>query len=233
MFAIGKSLTTLSTTTSPLASFRRDCILAIPLGATEQHGPHLPLTTDTDIALAVADRLAAQRPEVVVAPALAYGASDEHAAFPGTLSIGTEAMTAVVLALGRSAARTWRRVLLLNAHGGNASALSSAVTQLRNEGLDVRAWSPNWRGDAHAGHVETSVMLSVRPEGVNRAAAAAGETRPLAEVLEALQIVGVAEVSPNGVLGDPTTANEAAGIALLDAAVSDVVDLTARWQDQP
>ena len=61
-------------------------ILAVPLGSTEQHGPHLPLGTDSDVALALADRLAAARADVLVAPVLPYGSAGEHAAFPGTLS---------------------------------------------------------------------------------------------------------------------------------------------------
>ena len=75
-----------------LAGRRRWTCSSCRSGSTEQHGPHLPLSTDTDIALALADALAARRPDVVVAPALPYGASGEHAGFPGTLSIGHEAL---------------------------------------------------------------------------------------------------------------------------------------------
>ena len=78
-------------------------VLVIPLGATEQHGPHLPLSTDTDIAVALCRGLAAARPSVLVAPPLPYGASGEHAGFAGTLSIGQDAAETVVVELGRSA----------------------------------------------------------------------------------------------------------------------------------
>src|SRR5262245_3047683 len=71
-------------------------LLAVPLGATEQHGPHLALSTDTDLAVALSDRLARARPGVVVAPPLAYGSSGEHQDFAGTLSIGQEALELVL-----------------------------------------------------------------------------------------------------------------------------------------
>jgi len=76
-------------------------ILAVPVGPTEQHGPHLPLTTDTDIALALCERLSGARPDVVVAPAVAYGSSGEHTGFAGTLSIGQEAIELLLVELGR------------------------------------------------------------------------------------------------------------------------------------
>jgi mycofactocin precursor peptide peptidase len=94
--------------------------LAVPLGATEQHGPHLPLSTDADIAMALSQRLAAARRDVLIAPPLAYGSSGEHAGFAGTLSVGQDAVELVVLELGRSAAETFPRVLFVSAHGGNS-----------------------------------------------------------------------------------------------------------------
>src|SRR6266487_530072 len=93
--------------------------LAVPVGSTEQHGPHLPLSTDTDIAVALADGLARRRPSVVVAPSLVYGSSGEHADFAGTLSIGQAATELVLLELVRSASATFPRTLLISAHGGN------------------------------------------------------------------------------------------------------------------
>src|SRR5262245_49371789 len=94
-------------------------VLAVPLGSTEQHGPHLPLSTDTDIAVALCQRLASARPDVLIAPALAYGSSGEHDGFAGTLSIGQPAVERLVLELGRSATKTFRHVLFVSAHGGN------------------------------------------------------------------------------------------------------------------
>ena len=205
--------------------------LAVPLGATEQHGPHLPLSTDTDIAVALAARLAAAVEGVVVAPALAYGSSGEHQAFAGTLSIGLRAIELVVIELVRSAVTTFRRVVLVSAHGGNDRAVARAVRRLREEGRDVRAWSPSlvWAGDAHAGLVETSVMLALDSRRVRTDAAAAGETRPLIELIDVVRNEGVAAVSENGVLGDPTGASAAEGMALLDAASAALIATVETW----
>src|SRR5690606_3024760 len=112
-------------------------VLAVPLGATEQHGPHLPLATDPDIAVALCQRLAAARPGVRSAPAVPYGSSGEHDGVAGTLSIGQAAVEQLVLELGRSATRTFRHVLYVCAHGGNAVPVSRAVAALRSRGRDV------------------------------------------------------------------------------------------------
>ena len=138
-------------------------LLAVPVGATEQHGPHLPLCTDTDLAVALCARLAAARPGVLVAPPLAYGGSGEHEDFPGTLSIGTEAVELLLVELCRSAARAFTRVLLVSTHGGNAEAVRRAERRLQAESRDVRAWLPAWEGDAHAGRAETSLELALAP----------------------------------------------------------------------
>ena len=199
----------------------------VPVGSTEQHGPHLPLDTDTVIAAAVCRRLA-ERLEpaaVLIAPPVAVGASGEHQSFAGTVSIGTEVLRLVVVELVRSL-RTWaERVVLVNGHGGNVAALDGAVGQLRFEGHDVR-WLPcAVTGlDLHAGHAETSMLLHLCPERVRLDRAAAGNTGTLERLLPDLREHGVAAVSPNGVLGDPTGASAAAGAFLLDAITRSLVD---------
>ena len=205
-------------------------LLAVPLGATEQHGPHLPLSTDTDLATTLAERLAARRRGVVVAPALAYGASGEHASFPGTLSIGLAALEVVLVELVRSA-DAFAGVVLVNGHGGNATAVTTAVARSEAEGRGVLAWSPHVEGgDAHAGRTETSIMLALRPASVRPGMAEPGDRRPLAQLLPELRSGGVASVSANGVLGDPVGATATEGSHLLDLLAADLVAaVERRW----
>lgn len=212
----------------PDVETRRGNVLVVPLGATEQHGPHLPLTTDSDIAEGLAERLGRRRAEVLVAPALQYGSSGEHQDFAGTLSIAGEATELVIVELCRSATETFGRVLLLCCHGGNAQPVRRAVRRLRGEGRDVRAWWPGW-ADGHAGRSETALMLALAPDRVRLARSEAGCLQPLAEILPALRAHGVRHVSPNGVLGDPTGASPEEGHALLEAALADLDQLLAGW----
>ncbi len=188
----------------------------VPLGSLEQHGPHLPLDTDTRIAAAVAARACAGRAGVGLAPPVPFGASGEHADFPGTLSVGTAALTTFLVELGRHASLHWPAMLLVNGHGGNAAAIAGALRQLRAEGRECHVWHAGLPGsDAHAGRMETSVMLALAPGDVLTAAAAAGDTRPLAEIMPELRARGVRAVSPNGVLGDPSGASAEEGETLL------------------
>ena len=209
----------------------REGVLVVPLGATEQHGPHLPLSTDSEIAEALARAVAERLDGVTVAPLLAYGASGEHEGFPGTVSIGAEALELLLVELCRSATTRFERVLLLSAHGGNAAPLRAAVERLRAESRDVRAWGPSWDGDAHAGRTETSLMLALAPEQVRLPAAAAGNPAPLNELLPALRASGVRQVAPNGVLGDPAGASAEEGLTLLAAAADELAALIAAWGD--
>ena len=153
-------------------------LLLVPLGAVEQHGHHLPLATDTTVACAVAEAAAGDLDGALLAPALAYGASGEHEDFPGTVSIGTEALTGLLVEYGRSACRWAGRLVLVNGHGGNLDALRTAGTQLRTEGRDV-AWFPCGvaGADAHAGRTETSLMLHVEPDVVREDRAVAGDAK--------------------------------------------------------
>ncbi|WP_228001217.1 mycofactocin biosynthesis peptidyl-dipeptidase MftE [Nocardia australiensis] len=204
-------------------------ILAVPVGATEQHGPHLPLSTDTDIAVALCTRLAQMRPDVLVAPAISYGASGEHAGFPGTLSIGQAALELLIVELCRSATETFDRILLVNGHGGNVEPLRRAGESLRGESRDVRVYMPRYRGDPHAGRSETSMALALAPQRVRAEHAVAGDIRPLAEILPLLRAGGVRAVSANGVLGDPAGATADEGAALLARLTTDLNDRTRLW----
>lgn len=204
-------------------------LLLVPLGATEQHGPHLPLATDTMLAQAWAHGVAEAIDGAIVAPALPYGSSGEHQDFPGTLSIGGKALRMVLVELARSAATTFERVAFLSGHAGNAQVLQEAVGQLRREGHDVVGLVPTWPGhrgppiDAHAGRTETSLLLHLEPDLVRAERQEPGDPRPLPELLDRLMAGGVAAVSPNGVLGDPTGSEASEGRWLLADLVSRTV----------
>jgi creatinine amidohydrolase len=201
-------------------------VLVVPIGSTEQHGPHLPLDTDTVIATTVAERAAAAVPEAVVAPPIAIGAAGEHAGFAGTLSIGTEVMASVIVEIVRTAGPEFGRVVLVNGHGGNVAAVRSAVERCADEGRSVAVWHPaRVGGDAHAGATETSVMLALDPSRVRLDRVEPGVTAPLAEIIGELRAGGLAAVSQNGVLGDPTTADATEGEAILAEWVGQVVAL--------
>ena len=187
--------------------------LIIPLGATEQHGPHLPLDTDTRIATAVACAVADRLPgDWMRAPAIGYGASGEHEGFPGTVSIGTAALRGLLVEFGRSACNWASKLVFVNGHGGNLDAVADATTLLRTEGRDA-AWCPcSVAGaDAHAGHTETSLLLHISPNDVWADEMVPGNAAPLSDLMPQLRRGGVAAVSPVGVLGDPTTASAAEG----------------------
>ena len=155
-----------------------------------------------------------------MAPAVAFGASGEHTAFAGTLSIGTRALCDVLVELGRDAARDWEALLLVNGHGGNVDAVALAVARLRGEGRQCDAFHVSLAsGDAHAGRTETALLLHLDPSAVRLDLAEAGEPRPVGELMDRLRAGGVRSVSPNGVLGDPRGATAAEGRRLLDELI--------------
>jgi mycofactocin system creatininase family protein len=205
------------------AEYAENAILTVPVGATEQHGPHLPLSTDTDIAVALAEGARRRLDRVVVAPPLAYGSSGEHADFAGTLSIGNTVTELLLIELGRSASTTFSRVVYISTHGGNRAPVARATRQLVAEGRAVSAWSPCWEGDAHAGRIETSIMLALAPAYVVLPRAVPGNCTPLAELMPSLRRNGVRHLSDSGVLGDPTGASATEGQLLLNAAIEDLV----------
>jgi mycofactocin system creatininase family protein len=207
----------------------------IPVGSLEQHGPHLPLDTDTRIASAVArsvaDRLADRNESNwTLAPAIGYGASGEHEGFPGTVSIGTSALRLLLVEFGRSASQWASRLVFVNGHGGNVEALAAAAALLRHEGRDVGWCSCTAaNSDAHAGHTETSVLLHISPSVVWVDECLPGNSAPLAQLMPQMRRGGVAAVSELGVLGDPTTATAEDGERILTEMVDACLRRITNW----
>lgn len=204
-------------------------LLLVPVGSLEQHGPHLPLATDTMVAAAVAQGAAEQLSvtgavAVLVAPAVNYGASGEHEDFPGTISIGHEALHLLLVEYARSACRWAAGVVFVNGHGGNVVAVRGAVEQLRGEGRAV-AWyacAPP-HGDAHAGRSETSLLRHLAPETVDCDRFEAGVVTPVADLMPRLRRDGVRAVTANGVLGDPHGSSPEEGERLVTRLVAGLI----------
>lgn len=198
-------------------------ILILPLGSWEQHGPHLPLDTDSVIVSRVVHDALAQstiNPEqFLCAPLFPITASDEHAGFAGGLSTGTEALTNAVVAICRSAHSWAAGTLIVNGHGGNYDALQKIVSAVTYENLTASVWTlPSYSGgDMHAGHTETSLMLHIAPESVRHAHITSRDSS--APNVDVLREVGVQGVSTSGVLGNPATATAQHGRDVLDMYV--------------
>lgn len=210
----------------------RPPVVVIPVGSTEQHGPHLPLATDTLVAEELAGRAIRRTEGLMLGPSLTITASGEHAGFAGTLSIGTAAMTDVIIELVRSA--SWAEgVVLVNGHGGNYTAVTQAVETLTAERRRALAWWPKWPkrtdggpADLHAGRIETSLMLAIDPGLVRLQLAEPGPHTDIAE----LRARGVRAVSPSGVLGDPSGASGSEGERFIQRFVDDLVAAIERWR---
>jgi len=228
-----------------LAAGRRLAVL--PLGAIEQHGPHLPFATDLWIAEALAERLCARLPEAVCLPALALGASSEHLDFPGTLSLTPETLVAVLGDLARSLARHgFSEILCFSAHGGNLGALREADATLQRAAAPA-AWialhdhaalaerlgavsqadgiRPAEAGH-HAGELESSIVAALRPAALRREALAPGRL-PVPADDGSLFYPSLRPNAPNGTVGDPRRADPERAARYLDAWVEWLVEAYA------
>jgi creatinine amidohydrolase len=220
-----------------LAAGRDTVVMAF--GATEQHGPHMPLATDALIGDHLA-RLVADELNAFLAPTVRVGCSEHHLEFPGTLSISAQTFHAVVADLVRSLARGgFRRVVLLPTHGGNFAPLAEAIQKLGPvEGLEVRALTdlgalmaiaqlgaeefgvPLSEGGLHAGEWETSMLEAIHPDLVHPERGQPGYTGDLEAAIGAVFTEGVHRLAPNGVLGDPSQASPEHGRRYWDKVLS-------------
>jgi creatinine amidohydrolase len=176
--------------------------IVLPIGSIEQHGPHLPLGTDTLVAEAVSNEIAA-RLNAVVGPSIVPGVSKEHMDFPGTLTLSEETFVKKIEEVCKSLqSHGFTDVMLVNGHGGNKKALS----KIELAGVMVVDIIPKIKGYDHAGCIETSLMLYLHPEKVRGSLIrkhdfkfpGKGEWRTI-------------EHSKSGVLGDPTVATAIRG----------------------
>lgn len=218
-----------------------DALVIVPVASLEQHGPHLATGVDiicaNGVAHRVARRMAAAGHPVVVMPCVWTGLAEHHVAFGGTVTLDYATFAAVLKGVVRSAARAgFKRVMLLNGHGGNAEAVAVAGGECQAEfGIAVAAGT-YWHlaGDAfapilerqsnvmHACEAETSMVMALLPEAVrpDRLPDAHGphSTRPEGQPAAMIRRRSFKDVTPSGVIGDARSASAEKGKALLEAA---------------
>ncbi|MBK5097665.1 MAG: creatininase family protein [Gemmatimonadetes bacterium] len=219
-------------------------IALLPVGAIEQHGPHLPLDTDAwdadQICREVARRCAVPRP--LVLPLIPYGVSYHHQDFPGTISVGPETLARLVYDVGMSAAQNGiSKLVIVNGHGGNMPTLQYAAQMINRDAhiftcVDTGETSDadiarlaETKEDVHAGEIETSTALATRPELVDVTRLKKFVPKFSSHYLDFSSEYSVewyahtSRISPTGVLGDPTKATAEKGRAMWEAMISHLV----------
>jgi len=235
------------------ARLQPSAVAVLPVASTEQHGPHLPLSTDALIVSECARRAAervAERIPIVVAPTLAYGYSLHHTSFPGTMSLSMPTFLTVLVELCESLIQMgFRKLLLLNGHGGNSEAIQVAVRQVTGRREVVAVAATYWDvarerlGQAEAATVgavpghsagfETTCVLALRPELPDLALKPALDESSPRETDARHSLSGLGAFSApyptwgprTGVWGDPSLVRPDLGPALIEAIVSSLADL--------
>jgi creatinine amidohydrolase len=212
--------------------------VVVAFGATEQHGPHLPLATDALLGDHLA-RLVADRLDAFVAPTVRIGCSEHHLEFPGTISFSQDTFHRIVADIVASLARGgFDRVILIPTHGGNFGPLGDAVEKLGPDpGIEVRALTdltallaiaqlgesehgvPMGEGGLHAGEWETSMLVAIHPDLVHMERGEPGYTGDPQEAAGAIFGAGVHTISQNGVIGDPARSSAENGARYWDEVV--------------
>jgi creatinine amidohydrolase len=210
-----------TTTTDAVASAT---LAVLPIGSFEQHGPYLPLATDTLIACAVASAISGHR-NVFRLPPITFSCSHEHSAFPGTLGISATTLAAVVSdVVDGLVQRAVTGLIIVNAHGGNA-VLTNVVQQANQRGGRIKVGlypsREDWtearaaagitssnHDDMHAGELETSILLAAYPEYLRDGWGSADHTAADRRYLTTL---GIDAYTPSGVIGYPSRAAESKG----------------------
>ena len=226
--------------------FRQVDVALLPVGSLEQHGPHLPLDTDAFDADYLAKQVAAacSDPKPLVLPLLPYGVSYAHDDFSGTVSISPETMSKIVYEIGICVARHGiTKLVIINGHGGNEPALHFAAQMVNRDAhiftcvdtgetsdTDIAAMS-EVHNDVHAGDIETSTSLAVRPELVRMELAEKFIPKFSSRYLDFTSQRGVgwyartAKITPSGVFGDPTRASRAKGEKMWEIMIRHLVEL--------
>jgi len=221
-------------------------IALLPTGSIEQHGPHLPLDTDSFDADYLARQVAAgcSNPKPIVLPLIPYGVSYHHEEFSGTISVTNETLSRLVYEIGMSAARNGvKKLLIINGHGGNTPTLTFAAQMINRDahifvGVDSGETSDfdieamiDTSNDVHAGEIETSTALAVRPHLVNMKKVQKSVPDFSSRYLDFNSKRGVSwyaythRISTNGVMGDPTKATAEKGAKIWEVMIKHLVNL--------
>ncbi len=238
---------------------REQIIAVLPVGATEQHGPHLPLSVDAAIANGIVEATIEKLPassKALFLPTQVIGKSSEHSRFPGTLTFSAQTLISMWCEIGDCVAASGvKKLVLLNSHGGQISTMDIVARELRiRHGMMV--FSVNWFGQGmpegvysdhemhhgiHAGDMETSVMLELHPDLVDMGKAQNFRTltETFASDFNHISLTGakpgwqIQDINPHGAAGDASAATAEKGRKTIDFAADRLVELLAEIERAP